>query len=101
MCEVLQGSDSRDAKKEIKMNLPKEFIGRVIRTWGPKGEQWLSALDGTLTELKKRWELSDITLMPELSYNLVAKVTSKIYGPVGPNLMVRKIGKSGFRLPCC
>ena len=54
------------------MNLPPEFIQTIKNTFGADGEAWLEALPDLIAEASRRWGLTDIQPVSNLSYNLVA-----------------------------
>ena len=64
------------------MKLPPQLIATITHTWGPKGGAWLATLDDRIATLSERWQLSDIRLMPDLSYHVVAEAQSALYGSV-------------------
>jgi len=54
------------------MNLPPEFISIITNTFGEDGEQLLSDLPALIEETSRRWGLTDIQPVSNLSYNFVA-----------------------------
>ena len=54
------------------MNLPPEFIQTIKKTFGADGETWLSTLPDMIAEASRRWGLTDIEPVSNLSYNFVA-----------------------------
>lgn len=53
------------------MNLPPDFVGRVRRSY-PNGARWLEELPAIVERAARRWGLTDITPVQNLSYNFVA-----------------------------
>ena len=64
------------------MRLPEFLVHTILRVRGSTGTAWLKLLDDRLAQLSNTWQLSDIVLMPDLSYNVVAHAQSALYGPV-------------------
>ena len=54
------------------MNLPPDFLQTIRDTFGRPGVAWLSALPDLIAEASRRWDLTDIHPVPNLSYNFVA-----------------------------
>ena len=54
------------------MHLPLEFIQTIKNTFGADGEAWLVALPDLIADASRRWGLTDIQPVPNLSYNFVA-----------------------------
>ena len=50
----------------------KNFKQKVINTWGKKGENWLIQLEAIIEALKNYWNLQNIQVVDNLSYNYVA-----------------------------
>ena len=48
------------------------FIQTIKNTFGADGASWLSALPDLITEASRRWDLTNIQPVPNLSYNFVA-----------------------------
>ncbi len=55
-----------------RMNLPQEFITTIQNTFGDEGKAWLASLPDLLDEATRRWHLTDIQSVSNLSYNFVA-----------------------------
>ena len=53
------------------VELPPDFIARICRGY-PNGVQWLETLPALVEEAARRWGLTDISPVPNLSYNFVA-----------------------------
>ena len=53
-------------------DLPPEFIQTVKNTFGADGQRWLESLPALLEEASRRWGLTDIQPVSNLSYNFVA-----------------------------
>lgn len=56
----------------MKPDLPPEFIQTIKNTFGEDGKRWLESLPGLLDEASRRWGLTDIQPVSNLSYNFVA-----------------------------
>lgn len=69
------------------MNLSSSFIQNISNTFGSNGQTWLQNLPNLLFTLKKKWKLSDIRPIPNMSYHYVAKAIQHSDSPV-----VLKIG---------
>lgn len=69
------------------MNLSPSFIQTISNTFGNNGQSWLETLPDLLLTLKKKWELSDLKPIPNMSYHYVAKAIQHSNSPV-----VLKIG---------
>jgi len=54
------------------VNLPPDFLQTIRDTFGRPGVAWLSALPDLIAEASRRWDLTDIHPVPNLSYNFVA-----------------------------
>ena len=54
------------------MTLPPDFLQTIRDTFGRPGVAWLSALPDLIAEASRRWDLTDIHPVPNLSYNFVA-----------------------------
>ena len=54
------------------MNLPKEFIKTIQNTFGDAGRAWLIALPDLIEEASRRWHLTSVQPVSNLSYNFVA-----------------------------
>ncbi len=53
-------------------DLPPEFIQTIKNTFGADGQRWLESLPALLEEASRRWGLTDIQPVSNLSYNFVA-----------------------------
>lgn len=53
------------------IQLPDAFIDQIRRGFQQKGERWLEALPALTERCVQKWQLADIALSGELSYNLV------------------------------
>ena len=69
------------------MNIPKFFKEKIIRVFGQKGHKWLSELPDIIDKSKKKWSLSNLSVVEDLSFNFICTAKSSIYGDV-----VLKIG---------
>lgn len=54
------------------MKHPPGFIKTIQSTFGDKGREWLSQLPELIADASKRWGLSNVKPVPNLSYNFVA-----------------------------
>ena len=53
-----------------------------INLFGERGKQWIQSLPEITDSLSKKWQLTDIVPVENMSWNYVAKVHSKKHGPV-------------------
>jgi len=53
------------------LNLPPDFIQTIQNTFKEDGKRWLESLPDLLDEASRRWDLTDIQPVPNLSYNFV------------------------------
>ncbi len=67
-------------KDNFSLRLSEAFKQTIANAYGALGVAWLASLDTLLVGVMQRFSLTEIELMDDLSYNLVAKVESKIYG---------------------
>lgn len=76
--------------------LPLEFIQTIQNAFEGDGKSWLKSLPALLEEASKRWNLTDIQPVPNLSYNLVAfasqSPSSLTCLPFGEGNLVLKLG---------
>jgi streptomycin 6-kinase len=56
----------------MRPELPPEFIQTIRNTFGEDGKRWLESFPDLLEEASRRWGLTDIQPVPNLSYNFVA-----------------------------
>jgi streptomycin 6-kinase len=68
------------------LNLPQDFIATIQNTFGDEGRAFLHALPGLVTEASRRWDLSEVQAVSNLSYNFVA------WAKRGDEEVVLKIG---------
>ena len=68
------------------MNLPQDFISTIQTTFGDEGRAFLDALPGLVTEASRRWGLSEVRAVSNLSYHFVARAKR------GAEEVVLKIG---------
>ncbi|MBI3738536.1 MAG: phosphotransferase [Chloroflexi bacterium] len=54
------------------MNLPPTFITTIQNTFGDEGRLWLDRLPALVSEASRRWQLTNVRPVPNLSYNFVA-----------------------------
>jgi streptomycin 6-kinase len=54
------------------MQFPLDFIRTIQNTFGDEGRAFLHALPGLIVEASRRWDLSEVQAVPNLSYNFVA-----------------------------
>jgi streptomycin 6-kinase len=72
------------------VSLPPEFIQTIKNTFGTDGEAWLDALPNLISEASRRWGLTDIQPVCNLSYNFVA-FARRLPSPSGsPKGMLRE-----------
>jgi streptomycin 6-kinase len=60
----------------------KEFKTKVISTWGKKGEIWLNQLPSIIEKVAQHWQLDNINVVHNLSYNYLALAVQKNKIPV-------------------
>lgn len=48
-----------------------EFEKNILNLYAPQGQQWLDSLPSLVVQLAKKWELSDLQVLPHLSFNYV------------------------------
>ncbi len=68
------------------MNLSHEFITTIQNTFSDKGKSWLASLPDLIDEASRRWCLTNVQPIPNLSYNFVA------FAARGQEDVVLKIG---------
>ncbi len=68
------------------MNLPQDFITTIQKTFGDEGRAFLDALPSLIDEALRRWDLSEVRAVPDLSFNFVA------FARRGTEEVVLKIG---------
>jgi len=64
------------------LELPPEFIRTIQNAFGKNGRSWLEALPALLDEAARRWDLTNIQPVSNLSYNFVA-FAHKLPSPSG------------------
>jgi streptomycin 6-kinase len=64
------------------VELPPEFVRTVENSFGGNGRYWLETFPALLDEAARRWNLTDIRPVPNLSYNFVA-FAKKLPSPLG------------------
>lgn len=77
------------------LDLPPEFIQTIQNVFQGKGRYWLASFPNLLEEATRRWGLTDIQPVPNLSYNFVAfaKSLSPLPPlPKGEGKLVLKLG---------
>lgn len=77
----------------MKENLPSRIRGKIERTFGPSGEQWLQDLPTILSQCQKHWQLTSCENSSIMSYSFIQFACSPVLGPV-----VLKIGYRGTEL---
>jgi streptomycin 6-kinase len=60
------------------MNLSPEFIQTIKNTFDVDGETWLAAFPDLIAEASRRWELTEVQPVSNLSYNFVAFARRKL-----------------------
>jgi len=61
------------------VNFPEIFVENVISVWGTRGSDWLKQLDGIIISLCSKWQLSNIRVFDNLSFNYAALAYSDKY----------------------
>lgn len=69
------------------MNIPEFFKEKIIRVFGQKGHKWLNELPDIVNKCEQKWNLTNLFILKDLSYNFICTAKSSIYGDV-----VLKIG---------
>ena len=64
------------------LDLPPDFTQTIQNTFGKDGKRWLAFLPSLLDEASRRWNLTDIQPVSNLSYNYVA-FARKLPSPSG------------------
>lgn len=64
------------------MIIPQALHDKILRVFGDRGAWWLCHAPALADKAIERWRLSDVTLSPVLSHNLICFATSPQYGPV-------------------
>lgn len=64
------------------MQIPKVLRNKILRFFGPQGEQWLDKLPGLLEECTAKWKLTQCRESEVMSYNYVCFAYSPDYGEV-------------------
>ncbi len=80
-----------------RLNLPPNFIQNIHNAFGDKGRIWLDSLPALVSEASRRWKLTAVKPVPNLSYNFVAfakrpSTTPKSGSALGDEQVVLKIG---------
>jgi streptomycin 6-kinase len=79
-------------KKIDRVDLPQYFITTIRNTFGERGSGFLNSLPGLVDEASRRWNLTKLQTVPNLSYNYVAFAQRPISGSRQPEEVVLKIG---------
>jgi streptomycin 6-kinase len=61
------------------MHLPRAFLENIVRIWGSHGSQWLKDLPELISFLCVEWQLSNVVVFDNLSFNFVARAYSSFY----------------------
>jgi streptomycin 6-kinase len=61
----------------IMINVSDEFRKRISSVWGEEGVEWLDQLPTIIAACEERWSLSNISPVPDLSYNYVAQAVKE------------------------
>lgn len=72
------------------LDLTKKFKTNILNRYDEKGKKWLENIDAMIQKYARKFKLSDIELIENLSINLVLFAKSELYGDV-----VLKIGAPG------
>ncbi|MGM0410585.1 MAG: aminoglycoside phosphotransferase family protein [Bacillota bacterium] len=64
------------------MIIPEFFKDKIIRVFGQKGNKWLSELPDIIDKSKQKWDLSNLSIVKDLSFNFICTAKSSIYGDV-------------------
>lgn len=64
------------------INLPDNFITRIINRYGTEGNNWLNNIDNIIEKYKNKFELENIRLVDKLSMNVVLFAESHKYGNI-------------------
>jgi streptomycin 6-kinase len=62
--------------------LPQGFINTIQKTFGREGSRFLNSLPDLINEASRRWDITDIRVVPNLSYNFVAFAKRRDQGVV-------------------
>ena len=73
-------------KKNSRVDLPHDFIITIQNTYGDDGYKFLNSLPDLINEASRRWNITDIQAVLNLSYNFVA------FAKYGDQEVVLKIG---------
>lgn len=79
------------------MNLPANFIRTIQNTFANRGRAWLEALPDLIAQASRRWDLTDIQLVPDLSYNFVAFAKRNIWRKHIQNQKTLKVSSANPR----
>lgn len=60
-----------------KQHIVKNFKKNIINLFGERGKQWLNQLPKIIAILAQKWQLTDIAPVDNMSWNYVAKASSK------------------------
>ncbi len=75
------------------LNLPSDFTRTIRSTFGEAGRQFLDELPALIDEAVRRWNLTGVQPVSNLSYNFVAYALSSTTSPTDqPRSVVLKIG---------
>jgi streptomycin 6-kinase len=66
----------------MEMQLPEYFINKIIGVFGKAGEAWISNFPDNMGKCIKKWNLTEYTLINDLSYNFVCYAKSYEFGDV-------------------
>ena len=64
------------------MEIPIQLQKRLTALHGHKAEQWLLEFPNSLEDVTKTWQLKEIKIHPDLSYNFIAFAISDTFGDV-------------------
>ncbi len=63
------------SRPAMKLDLPPQFIQTIQNTFGEDGQRWLKSFPALIGEAIRRWGLTEIQPVSNLSYNFVAFAT--------------------------
>lgn len=64
------------------MTIPDQFISKAVQDFGEAGTEWVNGLPGYISLCQKKWKLTNIQPVKNLSINFICYAQSRIYGDV-------------------